>query len=128
MATICIMKTLFFITVTVIGLLALCGCDWLEDNGTHMAECLKAGAKKLSRSNDAELVVLYEPLDGTNQIYDVEFNPGSVLLIGGRREGTTTYHLNFVHVGQRFALMKTNEATFVTLRKVDGRIDVVDVR
>jgi hypothetical protein len=121
------MRILFFITVAIVGV-ALSGCDWLEDNGTHMAECLKAGAKKLSRSNDTELIVRYEPLDGTNQIYDVEFNPDSVLLIGGKREGTTTYHLNYVHVGQRFALMKTNEATFVTLRKVDGRIDVVDVR
>jgi hypothetical protein len=106
----------------------LCGCDWLEDNGVHMGYCLKAGARELAHSTNTELVVRYEPLDGIDQVYDVEFNPDSVLLIGGKREGTTTYHLNYVHVGRRFALMKTNEATFVTLRKAGDRIDVVDVR
>ncbi len=106
----------------------LCGCDWLEDNGMHMGYCLKDGAKKLARSTNTELVIRYEPLDGIHQIYDVEFNPDSVLLIGGKREGTTTFHLRYVHVGRRFALMKTNEPTFVTLRKAGDRIDVVDVR
>lgn len=71
-----------------------------------MAYCLKAGAKELARSPETELVVRYEPLTGTNQVYDVEFNPGSVLLVTGTNGGTTTYHLNFVHVGKRFALMK----------------------
>src|SRR6185312_3903222 len=75
---------------------ALCGCDQLEDNGVHMAECLKDGAKQLANSKDTELVVRYEPLDGTNQIYDVEFVANSVVLIGGKREGTSTYHLNYV--------------------------------
>jgi hypothetical protein len=67
-------------------------------------------------------------LTGIRQSYDVEFVPDSVILVTGKNGGTTTYHLNYVHVGQRFDLKKTNEATFVTLRKVDGRIDVVDVR
>lgn len=116
---------LFLVMLTCAG---LCGCDQLEDNGVHMAFCLKDGAKKLAGSSATELVVRYEPLDGTNQIYDVEFCSNSVVLIGGKREGTSTYHLNYVHVGQDFRLMKTNAATFVTLRKVDGRIDVVDVR
>jgi hypothetical protein len=106
----------------------LCGCDALEDNGVHMAMCLKDGAKKLEHSNDTELVIRYEPLTGIRQSYDVEFVPDSLILVTGTNGGTSTYHLNYVHVGQRFDLKKTNEATFVTLRKVDGRIDVVDVR
>lgn len=94
----------------------------------RMAECLKDGAQQLARSSDTELIVRFVPMSGTNEIYDVEFVPNSVVLIGGAHGGTSTYHLNYVHVGKRFDLMKTNEATFVTLRKSDGRIDVVDVR
>ena len=52
----------------------------------------------------------------------------SVVLVTGTNGGTSTYHLNYVHVGTHFYLTKTNAATFVTLRKVDGRIDVVTVR
>jgi hypothetical protein len=106
----------------------LCGCDWLEDNGVYMAYCLKEGARELAHPTNTELIVRYEPLDGIHQVDDGEFNPDSVLLIGGKREGTTTYHLNYAHVGRRFALMKTNEATLVTLRNVGDWIDMVDVR
>ena len=81
----------------------LCGCNWLEDNGVHMAYCLKDGAQELKNSTNTELIVRYEPLTGIHQIYDVEFNPDSALLIGGKNEGTTTYHLNYVHVGKRFS-------------------------
>lgn len=107
---------------------ALAGCDRFSDNGVHMAECLKDGAQQLARSPDAELTFRYEPLGGTNQIYDVEFCANSVVLVTGTNGGTSTYHLNYVHVGRDFRLMKTNAATFVTLRKVAGRIDVVEVR
>jgi len=114
-----------------LGVLAcagLCGCSWFDDNGVHMAFCLKDGARELARSTNAELTVRYEPLSGTNQIYYVEFSPDNLLEVTGTNGGSTTYHLNYVHVGKRFDLMKTNAATFVTLRKVDVRIDVVDVR
>ena len=107
---------------------ALCGCDQLSDNGVHMAYCLKDGANKLARSNATELEFCYEPLSGTNQVYNVEFCPNSVVLVTGTNGGTSTYHLNYVHVGTHFYLTKTNAATFVTLKKVDGRIDVVAVR
>jgi len=107
---------------------ALCGCDAFQDNGVHMAYCLRDGAKALERSKDSELVVRYEPLTGIQQSYNVEFVPDSLVLVTGRNGGSSTYHLNYVHVGQRFDLNKTNEATFVTLRKVDGKIEVVDVR
>jgi hypothetical protein len=61
-------------------------------------------------------------------IDDVEFCANSVVLVTGTNGGTSTYHLNHVHVGQDFQRMKTIAATVVTLRKVAGRIDVVDVR
>lgn len=114
--------------LVVLAVTALCGCDALEDNGVHMAYCLKAGAEKLAKSSDTELVFQYEPLTGTNQIYHVQFCPDSVVLVTGKNEGTSTYHLRYVHVGTPFYLKKTNAATFVTLRKVNGRIEVVDVR
>lgn len=104
------------------------GCDRMEDKGVQTGYCLKNGARELARSTHTELVVRYEPLDDIHEVYGVEFNPDSVLLIGGKREGTTTFHPNYVLIGQRFALMKTNEAIFVTLRKVGDRIDVMDVR
>jgi hypothetical protein len=107
---------------------ALCSCDKFSDNGVHMAFCLKDGAAKLAKSNETELEFRYEPLSGTNQIYDVEFCPNSVVLVTGTNGGTSTYHLNYVHVGTHFYLTKTNAATFVTLRKANGRIDVVAVR
>ena len=119
------MKKLFMVVLVCVG---LCGCDLLEDNGVHMAVCLREGAKKLAGSKDTELVIQYEPLTGTNQIYDVEFCSNSVVLVTGKNGGTSTYHLNYVRVGQDFRLMKTNAATLVTLRKVVGRIEVVDVR
>ena len=116
---------LFLLALAGVG---LCGCDALEDNGVHMAYCLKDGAAKLAKSPDSELVFRYEPLTGTNQIYHVQFCPDSVVLVTGKNEGTSTYHLRYVHVVTPFYLKKTNAATFVTLRKVNGRIEVVDVR
>jgi hypothetical protein len=107
---------------------ALWGCDKFSDNGVHMAFCLKDDAAKLARSNETELEFRYEPLSGTNQVYNVEFCPNGVVLVTGTNGGTSTYHLNYVHVGTHFYLTKTNAATFVTIRKVAGRIDVMAVR
>lgn len=121
------MKTIKLLLIVLMGA-GLCGCDLLEDNGVHMAMCLKDGAEQLAKSPATELTFRYEPLTGTNQIYDVEFCANSVVLVTGTNGGTSTYHLNYVHVGQDFRLMKTNAATFVTLRKMAGRIDVVSVR
>jgi hypothetical protein len=118
-------RNLFLLALASVG---LCGCDALEDNGVHMAYCLKDGAEKLAKSPDSELVFRYEPLTGTNQIYHVQFCPDSVVLVTGKNEGTSTYHLRYVHMGTAFYLKKTNAATFVTLRKVNGRVEVVDVR
>lgn len=73
-----------------------------------MAIRLKDGAEQLARSPATELTFRYEPLTGTNQIYDVEFCANSVVLVTGTNGGTSTYHLNYVHVGQDFRLMKTN--------------------
>jgi hypothetical protein len=119
------MKKLSFILVA--GLL-MAGCQWLSDDGVHLAESLKAGAKTLRGSADTELTVAFEPLDGTNQIYTVQFCKNSAVVVWSKHGGSSTYQLNYVALPQDFLLHKTNAATFVTLRKVDGRIDVVNVR
>lgn len=108
--------------------LALCGCDWLSDDGVHLAECLKTGAETLQRSTDGKLTMAFEPLDGTNQIYTVQFCIDSLVVVWSKHGGSSTYQLNYVALPQDFYLHKTNEATFVTLRKNGGRIDVVNVR
>src|SRR6476659_11027210 len=85
-------------------------CLASSNRAKHMAICLRDGAKKLEHSSDNELVVRYEPLTGINQSYDVEFVPDSGILVTGKNGGTSTDHLNYVHVGQRFDLKKTNDA------------------
>jgi len=108
--------------------LALCGCNWLSDDGVHLAYCLRDGAKALRRSADTELTVAFQPLDGTNQIYTVQFCQNSLVVVWSKHGGSSTYQLNYVALPQDFFLHKTNEATLVTLQKHGDRIDVVDVR
>jgi hypothetical protein len=126
------MRISFFIIA--VTCLALCGCDELSDDGVHLAETLKAGAKALQRSPATELTVTFEPLDGTNQIYTVQFCRNSLVVVWSKHGGSSTYQLNYVSLPQDFYLHKTNEATFVTLRKNgpsrtgEDRIDVVNVR
>jgi hypothetical protein len=107
--------------------LALCGCDWLSDDGVHLAECLKAGAGTLQRSADKELTVAFVPLDGTNQLYTVQFCKNSMVVVWSKHGGSSTYQLNYVALPKDFYLRKTNEATLVTLQKNGDRIDVVNV-
>lgn len=120
------MRISFFI-IAAVGI-ALCGCDWLSDDGVHLAYCLKNGAKALQRSADTELTVAFEPLDGTNQIYTVQFCKGSAVVVWSKHGGSSTYQLNYVELPLDFYLHKTNAATLVTLRKNGDRIDVVDAR
>jgi len=120
------MRISFFLIVTIC--VALCGCKWLSDDGVHLAESLKAGAKALQRSADTELTVAFEPLDGTNQVYTVQICKNSLVVVWSKHGGSSTYQLNYVSLPQDFYLHKTNEATFVTLRKNGDRIDVVNAR
>jgi hypothetical protein len=104
------------------------GCNWLEDDGVHLAYCLEDGATALQRSANRELTVAFQPLDGTNQIYTVQFCRNSAVVVWSKHGGSSTYQLNYVALPQHFYLHKTNAATFITLRKNGNRIDVVDVR
>jgi hypothetical protein len=108
--------------------LAVAGCNWLSDDGVHLAYCLKDGARALQRSADPELTVAFTPLDGTNQIYTVQFCKDSLVVVWSQHGGSSTYQLNYVALPQNFLLHKTNAAMFITLRKNGDRIDVVNVR
>ena len=124
-------------------LLAAClhGCNFLEDNGTHLAYALEKGAGKLRASGAQEMVVRYETLDGPAQGYYVEImsslDPswqrqdvwGSYVVVSGRTPGGTSYHNRFVFVPQRLYIKKDQGgATEIMLRKDADRISVVEVR
>jgi hypothetical protein len=118
------------IITTYLALSTLWNCSLSRgfDNGEHMGYVLREGAEKLKRSNNTELVIEYQPMTGIQQEYYVKFNAGSFVTVGGERCGSTMYHRNWVFVSDDFTVYKTNEATFITLRKNGERIDVVEVR
>ena len=117
------------------------GCNFLEDNGTHLAYALEKGAGKLRASGAQEVVVRYETLDGPAQGYYVEITPsldpswqrqdvwGSYVVVSGRTSGGTSYHNRFVFVPRRLYIKKDQGgATEIMLRKDADRISVVEVR
>jgi len=117
------------------------GCNFLEDNGTHLAYALEKGASKLSASGAGALVVRYETLDGAAQSYYIEITPsldpswpkqdvwGSYIVVSGRTPGGTSYHNRFVFVPQRLYVKKEQGgATEIVLRKDADRISVVELR
>jgi len=121
------------ILVAVVLLTALFGvsCNFMEDDATHLAYALKNGAKRLDKSDATEYVVHYQPLSGTNQIYQIVINspsgPGTArgLSVGG---SGSTYHLRFVYVPNRLEVVKTNTGADIVLRKNGDRIEVVRIQ
>ena len=117
------------------------GCNFLEDNGTHLAYALEKGAGKLRASGAQEMVVRYETLDGPAQGYYVEITPsldpswqrqdvwGSYVVVSGRTPGGTSYHNRFIFVPRRLYIKKDQGgATEIMLRKDADRISVVELR
>ena len=124
-----------------IALLGLCGCS---DNGVHLGFALTKGAETLEKRPDgSELVIRYEPLSGIHQVYYVNIPPSvstvppyrarCELAVGGTDCGSTAYYQQVVYVGPgansiyAFSVTKTNAATFLTLRKNENRIELIDV-
>lgn len=120
-------RSLLLVWAALVGVM-LAGCRAFEDDGVHLATCLKDGAEKLKGSSDAELTVRYEPLDGLNQAYTVQFCANSAVVVWSKHGGSSTYHLNYVRVPTGFYLSKTNESVQVTLRKANGAVEVAEVR
>ncbi len=124
------------LALVLIALLPMVACSVFEDNGTHLAYALEAGAKRLQSSGRSEEVIAYEPLSGIDQSYYVELTPsnslqppfGGYLVVSGRNSGGTSYHGRFVYTPTRFYVVKQKAAAQITLRKNGGRIEVVDVR
>lgn len=130
-----------------VGVVILSGCTalGLVDNGTHLAFALESGARELRNSNQRELVVLYVPLGGLGETYQVTMRHsrevvrvdafgntlnqgGGYLTVTGLHRGGTTYHERFVFTPHDLKIVKTNEATEVVLHKTGDRIDVVELR
>ena len=132
--------------VAAIAILALLsGCAVFEDNATHLAYDLERGAKELRASPNSEIVVRYEPLGGPRQAYDVDFAAskrevhvdrfgnidapgGGYVTVTGEKRGGTNYHERFVFTPKPLHVAKAEGATEVVLRKVDGRVEVVELR
>ncbi len=121
-------------------LLSACG-NFLEDNGTHLADALGKGAATLRASTDSELVVRYETLAGGRDPYYIEITPsftagqpsnipGSYLVVSGRAPGGTSYHNRFVLVPQRLYIEKSQggPTELVLRRDRDGNVEVVELR
>ena len=124
-------------------LLAAClhGCNFLEDNGTHLAYALEKGAGQLRASGARELVVRYETLDGPAQSYYMEITPsldpswpkqdvwGSYIVVSGITSGGTSHHNRFVFVPQRLYIKKEQGGpTEIVLRQDADRISAVEMR
>lgn len=132
-------KTARRFSASLLLLLSACG-NFLEDNGTHLAYVLEKGAARLQASNDAELTVRYETLDGRRDPYYIEITPsfipgraasvpGSYLVVSGKTSGGTSYHNRFVLVPQRLYIEKSEGGpATVVLRKAEGNVNVVELR
>jgi hypothetical protein len=126
------------LTVAIIlsALLAGCAETTLEDSGTRLADVVVRGAKRLRKSDAAELVVRYEPMHGSHQHYVVDIYhsaPGNEpysnqIRVRCETGGYTGWHTRYVHVPRDLHVAKFNQPTEVTLRKAGERIDVVGVR
>ena len=127
----CITAVVFVLAATLLS-----NCAIFEDNGTRMAFTLERGANELAASRDTELVLEYMPTTGIEQGYEVRFSPskstevpyGGYVVVTGKNGGGTNYHTRSVYVAKAFHLTKMNASTRITLKKVGGRIEVVDLQ
>jgi hypothetical protein len=124
------MKNVLVVIVLMTALFSV-SCTFMEDDATHLAYALEKGAKRLDKSAATEHVVYYQPLSGTNQIYQIVINstrgPGTARGLSVGSSGTT-YHRRFVHVPKRLEVVKTNTGAEIVLRKDGDRIEVVGIR
>ncbi len=101
-----------------------------------MAFMLERGANSLTASRDTELKLEYRPTTGIEQSYEVRFSPskstevpyGGYVVVTGKNGGGTSYHTRFVYVSTALQMRKVNASTLVTLKKIGGRIEVIDLQ
>jgi hypothetical protein len=101
-----------------------------------MAFMLERGANSLAASRDTELKLEYRPTTGIEQSYEVRFSPskstevpyGGYVVVTGKNGGGTSYHTRFVYVSTPLQMRKVNATTLVTLKKIGGRIEVIDLQ
>jgi hypothetical protein len=116
--------------------LASSGCAVLSDNGTHLAFALERESRALVASGKEERVFDYSPMSGINQHYEVRLTPsrspvppyGGYVVVTGENGGGTNYQAHFVYIVAALKVSKFNEATHITLRNHDGRVELTSLR
>lgn len=124
------MKNLYGLTFLFLS--QLTGCAVLEDNGTRLAFALERASYRLLDSQKEEMVFEYLPRGTPGHAYDVhmlrsrktEAPYGGYITVSGEEGGGTSYQGRYVYIPRELYVAKNGEATSITLRKVDGRIEV----
>lgn len=128
--------------ISAISILSLAACSMLTDEGVSLGSQIAKAGKKLRRSPDSTMVILYEPREGVNQKYSVgigaavwcpgppcpQNTSGLTVEVERGNHGSTTVHLNVVAVPKALFIEKQGEAVEVTLRKIRDTIQVVRLR
>ena len=122
-------------------LLLLClttACATLEDNGTRLAFALERESKVLLASGDNELQFEFKPKGSANHDYEIKMlrgkddleRPfyGGYITVSGVDSGGTSYQGRFVNIPKSLYVAKRGEPAIITLRKVAGRVDVVELK
>ncbi len=114
------------------------GCAILEDNGTRLAFALERESKALLTSGKDELQFEFKPQGAANHDYEIKMlrakgnseKPfyGGYITVSGEDRGGTSYQGRYVNIPKSLHVAKHGEATVITLRKVEGRVDVVDIK
>lgn len=119
-------------------LLLVVGCAILEDNGTRLAFALERESKVLLTSDNVESRFEFTPQGSANQDYEIKMlrgkggreTPfyGGYITVSGQDNGGTSYQGRYVNIPKSLQVTKHGGAAIITLRKVDGRIDVVNLK
>jgi len=112
------------------------GCAILSDNGTRLAFAIERASRQLLESDNSEIILEYRPKTDLKQNYEVrmlrslrtEAPYGGYITVSGDDGGGTSYQGRFVYIPRPLHIVKHDESTLITLRKVQGRIDIVDLQ
>ncbi len=113
-------------------------CSTLEDNGTRLAFALERESKVLLASGNNELQFEFKPKGSANQDYEIKMlrgkdsreQPfyGGYITVSGVDSGGTSYQGRYVNIPKSLHVAKRGEPAVITLRKVAGRVDVVELK
>lgn len=109
----------------------------LVDDGTRLAFALEQAARELQASRDEEIVVEYWPRTAATRDWEVRLYRsrslqvpyGGAVAVTGEHGGSTSHQGPYIYIPQsRQLLIKPGGSARLTLRKVQDRIELVDLR